>query len=327
VAPALFVASLATWRAGYGLAPGAHEHGALHSAVVKLSIKVPPDARTARTLGTEREGTGVIIDETGLIVTIGYLIMESSSILVIAHDGTVHPAHLIGFDHVTGFGVVRANPTIARRPIALGPSSEVHELQALKTVTHPAAGGLAAACVVGRRSFTGYWEYMLDDAIFAAPARADHSGAALIDAAGRLVGIGSLWVADVLDLGVAFPGNMFVPTDLLKPVLPDLIATGRRRGPGRPWLGLYSEEVQGHVVIAQVLPDSPAQRAGLQRGDLIISVGGDAVSAQADFYRKLWESGDAGTSIVLHVLRKRIVREVSVHSIDRLDYLRPRVVS
>jgi len=327
MAPALFVASLATWRAGYGFAPRSHEHDALAGAVVKLSIKVPPEARTARTLGTEREGTGVVIDETGLVVTIGYLIIESSSILVIAHDGTVHPAHMIGFDHVTGFGLVRASPAIARRPVALGPSAEVHELQALQTVTHAAAGGLAAACVVGRRAFTGYWEYLLDDAIFAAPARADHSGAALIDAAGRLVGIGSLWVADALDLGVAFPGNMFVPTDLLRPVLADLVATGRRKGPGRPWLGLYSEEVQGHVVIAQVLPDSPAQRAGLQRGDLILSVGGDPIGAQADFYRKVWGSGAAGASIVLHVLRKRIVREVSVASVDRLDYLRPQVAS
>ena len=327
MAPALFVASLGTWRAGYGLAPRSDEHGALASAIVKLSIKVPPDARTARTLGTEREGTGVIIDETGLVVTIGYLIIESTSILAIAHDGAVHPAHMVGFDHLTGFGIVRTSPTITRHPVALGPSSEVHELQALKSVTYPAAGGLAAACIVDRRSFTGYWEYLLDDAIFAAPARADHSGAALIDANGRLVGVGSLWVADALELGVAFPGNMFVPADLLKPILPDLIATGRRRGPGRPWLGLYSEEVQGHVVIAQVLPDSPAQRAGLQRGDLILSVGGDPVSAQADFYRKLWTSGDAGASVVLHVLRKRIVREVSVNSIDRLDYLRPRVSS
>jgi S1-C subfamily serine protease len=321
----LFVASLATWRAGYPLA--ARASADLPGSVVKLSIKVSPDARTARTLGTEREGTGAVIDESGLILTIGYLIIESTSILVIAHDGSVHPAQMVGFDHATGFGVLRANASVARRPLALGSSAGVHELQALQTLTHPAAGGLAAACVVGRRPFAGYWEYLLDDAIFTAPARGDHSGAALIDGDGKLVGIGSLWVADALETGVAFPGNMFVPIDLLKPLLPDLVATGRRRGPGRPWLGLYSEEVQGHIVVSQVLPDSPAQRAGLQRGDLILSVAGDAVSAHADFYRKLWSSGAAGASIVLHVLRKRMVREVSVRSMDRLDYLRQRLAS
>lgn len=321
---ALFTASLATWRAGNCPAPRPRDHSALSSAIVKLSIKVPGEARTAQTLGTEREGTGVVIDEQGLILTIGYLVLEASSILVIPADGSVHPAHVVGFDHQTGFGLVRANPAIAHRPLGLGASSAVRELQTLESVTHPAAGGMASACVVARRRFTGYWEYLLDDAIFAAPPRMDHSGAALIDAEGRLVGIGSLWVGDALELGVAFPGNMFVPIDLLKPLLADLIATGRRRGPGRPWLGLYSEEVQGHVVVAQVLPDSPAQQAGLQRGDLIVSVGGDPIGEQAEFYRKIWASGAAGTGIVLHVLRKRVVREFTVHSIDRLDYLRPR---
>ena len=324
---ALFTASLATWRAGHCPTPRPRGHATLASAIVKLSIKVPGEARTAQTLGTQREGTGVVIDDKGLILTIGYLVLEASSILVISGNGSVHPAHVVGFDHQTGFGLVRANSGIARGPLELGASSAVRELQTLETVTHAAAGGLASSCVVARRRFTGYWEYLLEDAIFTAPPRVDHSGAALIDAEGRLVGIGSLWVGDALELGVAFPGNMFVPTDLLKPLLPDLIETGRRRGPARPWLGMYSEEVQGHLVVAQVLPDSPAQRAGLQRGDLILSVGGDPIGEQVEFYRKVWASGDAGTGIVLHVLRKRMIREVTVESIDRLDYLRPRRAS
>ena len=171
--------------------------------------------------------------------------------------------------------------------------------------------------------FTGWWEYMIDGGIFTAPPRFEHSGAALLSADGRLVGIGSLWVSDTLELGAAFPGNMFVPIDLLKPLLGDLLATGRRREAPRPWLGVYSEEIEGHVVVTRVLPDSPAAKAGLSRGDVILGVGGQAVGRQSDFYRRLWASGEAGASVVLHVLQKKMVRQLTVHSADRMAYLRP----
>jgi S1-C subfamily serine protease len=180
---------------------------------------------------------------------------------------------------------------------------------------------------VSRRRFTGWWEYLLDEALFTAPPRTDHSGAALIDACGKLVGIGSLWVSDALDIGAAFPGNMFVPIDQLKPVLGDLVATGRRSGPARPWLGVYSEAIEGHLAVTRVLPGSPAARAGLCRGDVILGLGGQAIGSQSEFYQKLWASGAAGTDITLHVLHDKVVRQITVHSADRLDYLRPWKVS
>ena len=164
---------------------------------------------------------------------------------------------------------------------------------------------------------------MIEDAIFTAPPRFEHSGAALLDADGRLVGVGSLWVSDTLEIGAAFPGNMFVPIDLLKPLLEDLLATGRRREAPRPWLGLYSEEIEGHVVVTRVLPGSPAARAGLSRGDVILGISGRAIGHQSDFYQRLWASGDAGASVVLHVLQKKMVRQLVVRSADRMEYLRP----
>ena len=316
-----FTAALSAWRAAHVAVPELRADGVPLEGVVKLSIKAVQDARTADNLGAEREGTGVVFGEKGLIVTIGYLILEAGSILVVAGDGRVYPASVVGYDHATGFGVLRAG--IDCRPLEVGSSADVRELATVLVAAHGAAGGASRACVVSRRRFTGWWEYMIEGGIFTAPPRFEHSGAALLDADGRLVGVGSLWVSDALEIGAAFPGNMFVPIDLLKPLLNDLLASGHRREPARPWLGVYSEEVQGHVVVTRVLSQSPAEQAGLARGDIILGVGGQAVGRQSEFYQRLWSSGDAGTPVVLHVLHKKTVRQLTVRSMDRMAFLRP----
>jgi S1-C subfamily serine protease len=321
VTVSFFTAALSAWRAAHVAVPELRADGVPLEGVVKLSIKAVQDARTAENLGAEREGTGVVFGEKGLILTIGYLMLEAGSILVVAGDGRVYPASVVGYDHATGFGVLRAG--IDCRPLEVGSSAGVRELATVLVAAHGAAGGASRACVVSRRRFTGWWEYMIEGGIFTAPPRFEHSGAALLDADGRLVGVGSLWVSDALEIGAAFPGNMFVPIDLLKPLLDDLLATGRRREPARPWLGVYSEEVQGHVVVTRVLPQSPAEQAGLARGDIILGVGGQAVGHQSEFYQRLWASGDAGAPVVLHVLHKKTVRQLTVRSMDRMAFLRP----
>jgi serine protease Do len=325
--PSLITASWAAW--GAANLPAADRFAAddLAGAIVKLGIRVPPTARTADTLGTEREGTGVLIDDAGHILTIGYLLLEAQSILVVTADGRVLPATVAGFDHATGFGLVRAAQSLDHPPISIGDSSGVNELNTVTVAAHTGAGGWSNACVVSRRSFTGWWEYAIDDAFFTAPARDQHSGAALLDGEGQLVGIGSLWVGDASDAGVAFPGNMFVPTGSLLPILDDLKAKGRRRGAARPWLGVYSEEVRRHVVVTQVLPASPAERSGLTRGDVILAVGGQAIGTQADFYHAVWATGEAGSKITLQIWREKVVHEIAVKSIDRMEYLRPTLQS
>ncbi len=321
--PSLVTAAWAAWRAA-NIPPASSFAGpALAAAIVKLGIRVPRAARSAETLGTEREGTGVVIDGAGHILTIGYLLLEAESILVVASDGRVLPASVGGFDHATGFGLVRTSQPLGCRPLEFGSAAAARELNTAVIATHPAAGGLSNASIVARRPFTGWWEYALDDAIFAAPARDNHSGAALLNAAGQLIGIGSLWVGDAIDRGVAFPGNMFVPTDLLPPILADLKTHGRRSGAARPWLGIYSEELRQHVVVTQVLRGSPAERGGVRRGDIILAIGGMAIGGQAEFYHALWASGAAGVEVTLQVWRNKAVREIAVRSIDRLDYLRP----
>jgi S1-C subfamily serine protease len=242
----LFSAALAAWRATNGIPQPASPP---LDAVVKLSIRAVEDARTADSLGAEREGTGIVIDDQGLILTIGYLVLEAASVLVIDGDNKIYPASVVGFDHATGFGLLRAKPAPPCAPVELGDSSSLTELQGLVVAGHEGAGGVSGAALVSRRRFTGWWEYMIDDALFTAPPRYEHSGAALFDSEGRLVGIASLWVSDALNTGMAFPGNMFVPINLLKDVLPDLVKSGRRRGDKRPWLGLNTEQLEGNVVV------------------------------------------------------------------------------
>ncbi len=316
----LFAAALAAWRATNGIPRPAEPP---LDAVVKLSIRAVEGARTADTLGAEREGTGIVIDDRGLILTIGYLVLEAASVLVMTGDNKIYPASVVGFDHATGFGLLRASPAPPCAPVVLGDSAGLAELQSLVVAGHPSAGGVSGVALVSRRRFTGWWEYMIDDALFTAPPRYEHSGAALFDGEGRLVGIASLWVSDTLNAGVAFPGNMFVPINLLKDVLDDLVRDGRRSGRARPWLGMNSEQVDGHVVVTRVLHESPADHAGLRRGDIILGVGGDSVGSQSEFYERLWGSCTAGSDVTLHIVRDKVVKHIIVQTSDRLSYLRP----
>lgn len=324
--PGLFNVALATWRAVNSPVTAAARNDSLPDGIVKLSIKAIPGARSADTLGAEREGTGVVIDDSGLILTVGYLVIEAGSILAMAPDGRVHSATVIGFDHASGFGLVRATRGVAKTPVRRGDSSKVQPLHEMRIAAHASAGGVTPACVVSRRRFTGWWEYMIDDAIFTAPPRGEHSGAGLLDEDGKLVGIASLWVSDTVASGVAFPGNMFVPINLLDPILDDLVTHGRRRTAARPWLGIYTEDIEGHVVVTRTLKDGPADRAGLKRGDIVLGVAGHSIGTQSEFYERLWASGEAGDDVTMHVLHEKKVRHFVVYSADRTDYFKPWLV-
>jgi S1-C subfamily serine protease len=324
--PSFFNVALSTWRAVNAPYTRAGRSTDLPDGIVKLSIKAIAGARSADTLGAEREGTGVVIDASGLILTVGYLVIEAGSILAMAPDGRVHPATVVGFDHASGFGLLRASPGVAKKPLRCGDSAKLKTLQSVRIATHESAGGVSPACVSSRRRFTGWWEYMIDDAIFTAPPRGEHSGAALLDDDGSLLGIASLWVSDTLATGVAFPGNMFIPINLLAPIFDDLISHGRRQTPARPWLGIYTEEIEGHVVVTRTLRDGPADRSGIKRGDIILGVAGHSVGDQSEFYERLWGSGQAGDDVTLHVLHDKKVKHFVVYSADRTDYFKPWVV-
>jgi S1-C subfamily serine protease len=290
--------------------------------VVQVTAHVPNDARTASSLGTRRDGTGVVIDSNGLILTIGYLILEASEVEIGGVSPEPVPARIVAYDHESGFGLLRAAQPLDVAPIPLGVSGDVDRTQPMMVVSRAGEFDAAGVYVVDRRDFAGYWEYLLEDAIFTAPPHAQFGGAALISRDGRLVGIGSLFVNDAATRERPIPGNMFVPVDHLKPIMADLLTRGRRADPGRPWLGVTLEEHRGRVFVQRVSPDGPAAAAGIAPSDLILGIDGVQVNGLADFYRKLWSQGEAGVDVPLDVLQGIGIGSVVVKSGDRYRYLR-----
>ena len=294
------------------------------AAIVRVKMKAIPGARSSATLGGTREGTGVVIDDKGHIVTIGYIVIESESIEVTTQDKRTLPATLVGYDHATGFALLRATGPLKVKPIAFGQAASLENREPVMIL--PAGGRDAAsiAYVMSKRLFAGSWEYLLESAIFTAPPTMQWAGAALVNREGKLVGIGSLLVRDTAEPGTPLPGNMFVPIDLLKPILADLIARGKRAEPPRPWLGLATEPLQGHLFVTRVSPDSPAERAGIKSGDIILAIGAEPVKTHEELYRAMWSLGAAGIDVPMKILNGAVVREVPVRSIDRFEYFKDR---
>jgi S1-C subfamily serine protease len=296
-------------------------------AVVSLRAHVPDEAFTAQTLGTERAGQGVVIRADGLVLTIGYLITEAEEIWLTSNEGRAVQGHVQAYDYTSGFGLVQALAPLGSPILSLGDS---RRLAPGTDVVVGGAGGQAhslAATVVARQEFAGYWEYLIDDAIFTAPSHPNWGGTALIGPRGDLVGIGSLQLQHEADGGRVVPLNMSVPIDLLKPILDDLLTLGRVDQPPRPWLGLYASEAEGeHVMIIGLAGDAPAQRAGLRAGDLVHAVAGQTVSSLADFYQSIWALGPAGVDVPLTLDREGDRFDVSIRSADRARFMRsPRL--
>ncbi|HYC48325.1 MAG TPA: S1C family serine protease [Thermoanaerobaculia bacterium] len=288
-------------------------------SVVKIRSHAVRDARSAATLGTQREGTGVVIDASGLVLTIGYLITEAEKVELTTADGKVFPATVIGSEASTGMGLVKALAPLPVKPVELGQSASVGERDLVLIVGFD---GVAPAYVVSKRPFVGYWEYLLDEAIYTAPATVNWQGAALLSRDGKLLGIGSLAVGNAIGGQQALPGNLFVPIDAVKPVLGDMIANGKSTAKPRPWLGVNTQEVQGNLIVTRVSPESPADDAGLKRGDVIVGIGGKPIQGQADFYTKLWATGEAGVDVPMEVLKGNQVETFVVKSRDRNSYFR-----
>jgi S1-C subfamily serine protease len=290
--------------------------------VVRIATKAPPSARSADTLGTEREGSGIVIDSNGLVLTIGYLLLEVEAIEIGLSDGRKVEASLVAYDHDTGFGLLRAAGKLPVKPVELGDSDAIKVQDQVLVAAHGGQGMAMPALVVSRRVFTGYWEYLLENAIFTSPPHPAFGGAALFASDGKLVGVGSLIVGDAAGPEQQMPGNMFVPIDRLKPILAELLDSGRSPEPPRPWLGLNSEEVYGRLFVTRVAPGGPAEAAGIAKGDLVVGIGGQAVSGLAEFYRKVWALGPAGVSVPLDVLRGTSVSSIPVKSGNRYQYLK-----
>jgi S1-C subfamily serine protease len=286
-------------------------------AVVKLRAEVPRDAYTAANLGTEREGSGIILDRNGLVLTIGYLMSEASHVILTLNGGANVAAEPIAYDHETGFGMVQIVEPIDITPLEIGDSSTLAVGDSVITASF---GGLSHAIdgrVMSVREFVGSWEYLLDEAIYTAPVHPYWGGAALIDRAGKLVGVGSLYVEQSIGETERLPGNMFVPINLLKPINHAMVSTGRADRPPRPWLGMHVAETSERLFVTGVGSDGPADLAGIEPGDIVLNVEGVAVTDLAHMYRTVWAAGSPGTEIRFTVLRDDDVLTIRVRSSDR----------
>jgi S1-C subfamily serine protease len=289
-------------------------------SLVKLRAVVPDHAFTAGILGSERVGNGIVIGDDGLILTIGYLITEATDVWLTVNDGREVAGHALAYDQVTGFGLVLPlqNPQVT--PVSLGSSEALQAGDMARVLSFPEFAEEQPVEILLRREFAGTWEYLLDGAIFTVPAHPHWSGAALIDERGSLVGLGSLLVRETV-AGEELNANMFVPIDLLKPILNDLVTRGRADRQSRPWLGVYAVEVSGKVYVTGVADGSPAQQADIREGDLISQVGDYEVGTLPEFYRRLWAVGPAGIEVSLTIVRSGTTLAITARSVDRTDLL------
>jgi S1-C subfamily serine protease len=294
---------------------------ALSRSIVKLRALVPENAFTAGILGSERVGSGVVINADGLILTIGYLITEATDVWLTIDEEPEIAGHALAYDQVTGFGLVLPLEKPAVVPLTLGRSADVPAGARAHVLSYAEFAQPQTVQIVARREFAGAWEYLLEDAIFTAPAHPHWSGAALLDERGHVVGLGSLLVRETV-AGEETNANMFVPIDLLKPILDDLLTHGRVVRQSRPWLGIYAVEVTGRVYVTGVADGSPAQVADIREGDLISQVGAHGVTTLSEFYRRLWSLGAAGISVPLTTIRGGTSLHLNVRSVDRTDLLK-----
>jgi len=290
-------------------------------SVVLVRAEVPEDAHSAATLGTERSGYGAVIQEDGLVVTIGYLINEASQIWLTTNRGAVVQGYPLAYDQATGFGLVQPLGKMDAPHFERGSSADVNVGDAAFVIGHGGSGHSLKTRLIAKQEFAGYWEYLLDEALFTAPAHPQWGGAALLDAQGNLIGVGSLLVQQEVN-GQPIHVNMFVPIDLLNPIFSAMLKTGRSPHPARPWLGMSTQDPGGQLVVARISQEGPASRAGVQVGDMVLSVGSTRVHSLPELFRTVWGLGPAGVDVPLTLSRGGDVIRITVKSGDRHDFLR-----
>jgi S1-C subfamily serine protease len=297
------------------------------SGVVGLKALVPDNAFTARTLGTERLGHGVVLRQSGLVLTMGYLVVEAHTVWLRTVDGRVVQGQTLAYDQETGFGLVQAMASLDVPVLPLGDSANAAPGDRVIVAGGGGREFALSAQIVSRQEFAGYWEYLLDEAFYSAPAHPFWGGSAVIDENGALIGVASLQVEQGGGTRRGLSSlNMLVPIDILKPVLGDLVKYGRPNRPARPWLGLYATELGERLVIAGVADGGPAERAGIETGDILVALADERPKSLADFWRRLWNLGPAGVEAPMLIERQGRILGVTVKSADRLAFNRAPVV-
>jgi serine protease Do len=291
----------------------------IYQSVVKIDSIVPSDARTANSLGTIRGGNGIVIDDKH-ILTIGYIVVEAETVTITLPNGGVVPAELAGYDHTTGFGILKTILPSKLNPLQIGDSDKLNKEDLLYVLPYLTEGAPSAVKMVSRRSFTGWWEYFLDKPIYTHPMNTSFAGSALINEFGELLGIGSLYVADAAAEGVPMPGNLFVPINDLKPILDDLIVNGKRTADVKPYMGLTSNDDTGKVMVTRVNDDGPAAKAGFKENDIILKVNEINIQDTEKFYKTVWSQGGPGTLLDFEIERNNQIISLKLTTMDRNDF-------
>ena len=290
-------------------------------AVVLLRSEIPADGFTAGMLGTERGGYGVVIREDGLVLTIGYLITEAQTIWLTSNRGALIGGYPLAYDQASGFGLVQPLGKLDATMLVRGSSATAQPGDEAYVIGHGGINHALKTRITAKREFAGYWEYVLDEALFTSPAHPQWGGAALVDREGKLIGLGSLLVQEQRGEETV-NANMFVPIDLLEPILHSMLTTGRPPHAPRPWLGMYTQESEGQLIVGGLAPGGPAERAGVQVGDRVRGVGAERAADLAGLFRMVWRQGDAGVEVPLVVARKGDVLRITARSADRNDLLK-----
>ncbi len=296
------------------------------SGILSIRTEIPEDGFTAHALGTERAGTALLIDASGLVLTIGYLIAEAEQIWLLSANGGAVEGHVLAYDFVTGFGLVQALGRIEGTPLVLGDSSAVRVGDPVVFAGSGGTEGSLQAQIVSRREFAGYWEYLLDEAIFTVPAHPSWGGAAVLNEKGEVIALGSLFVGDARGQGTSSQGNMAVPINLAKDMIDEVRSQGHISVKAKPWMGMYMAEVEDYLVVAGLAPNGPAETAGVEAGDVVMEVAASPIGDLADLLRTVWSLGDPGITVPLTLVRDGVRRHVDIKSASRGDFLRtPRL--
>jgi len=291
----------------------------IYQSIVKIDSIVPAEARTAKALGTVRGGNGVVIDDKH-ILTIGYIVVEAETITITLPNGGVVPAELIGYDHTTGFGILKTILPSKLSSLKIGDSDNLNKEETLYVLPYLSEGAPSAVKMVSRRSFTGWWEYFLDKPIYTHPMNSSFAGSALINEFGEILGIGSLYVSDAAAKGIPSPGNLFIPINDLKPILDDLIVNGKRTSDVKPYMGLTSNDDNGKVMITRVNDDGPAAKAGFMENDIILKVNKINIPDTENFYKTVWSQGGPGTLLDFEIERNNQIISLKLTTMDRNDF-------
>jgi len=289
----------------------------LLGAVVNLHAMVPRAHPSSRILGNERMGSGVIVDPSGLVLTVNYVVMGASTVDVGFLKGRRVKAEVVAQDFEVGLALVRVKRQgLTAVPLAGGTDLTCGEPVIAVASTGPQERRISGGLVTYLGEFEAYWEYLLEHGIVSSAQNPGFGGGGLFSMTGALLGVVYLPLNEIVRCSLA------IPVDNYREHASELLRYGRVVSrPKRAWLGVFAHALEEGVVVAGVVPDGPGDRSGLQEGDLIVSLNAEEVGNRRDFYLSLWRH-EPGEPLTLEVMRDNKVRRFEVKGGDRAYFFR-----